>query len=193
MSLRFESLTGEAIAPIIEGLAALRIRVFRDWPYLYVGDADYEASYLRVYQDNPRAVIAAAFDGDRLVGAATGLPLSDADPEFQAAFEGQEVSDIFYCAESVLLPEYRGQGAGHRFFDLREGHARGLGFRRVCFCGVIRPDDHPARPTDYRPLDAFWRKRGYAPLPGVTAHFGWRDIGAQEETQKPMQFWMRTL
>ena len=193
MSLRFESLTGEAIAPIIEGLAALRIRVFRDWPYLYDGDADYEASYLRVYQDNPRAVIAAAFDDDRLVGAATGLPLADADPEFQAAFDGQEISDIFYCAESVLLPGYRGQGAGHRFFDLREEHARGLGFRRACFCGVIRPENHPARPADYRPLDGFWRTRGYAPMPGVTARFGWRDIGAKEETEKPMQFWMKEL
>lgn len=193
MSLRVDSLTGEAIAPVIEGLAALRIRVFRDWPYLYEGDAEYERKYLQVYRANPRAIVVAAFDGPTLVGAATGLPLVDADAEFQAGFEGQEISDIFYCAESVLLPEYRGQGAGHRFFDLREDHARALGFRRVCFCGVIRPENHPARPADYRPLDGFWKRRGYAPLPGVTARFGWRDIGATEETEKPMQFWMRNL
>lgn len=193
MRLRFDTLTDEAIAPVIAGLAALRILVFRDWPYLYEGDPDYEAAYLKVYQDNPRAIIAAAFDGETLAGAATGLPLGDADPEFQAAFKGQDISDIFYCAESVLLPEYRGLGAGHRFFDLREGHAREMGFARVCFCSVIRPEDHPARPADYRPLAPFWRKRGYAPLSGVTASFGWRDIGAQEDTQKPMQFWMRSL
>ncbi len=193
MSLRFASLSGAAIGEVIDGLAALRIAVFRDWPYLYEGDTAYERDYLQVYRNNARAVIAAAFDGDRLAGAATGLPLADADPGFQGAFEGQDISDIFYCAESVLLPAYRGQGAGHRFFDLREDHARGLGFRRACFCGVIRPADHPARPPDYSPLDAFWRKRGYAPLPGVVAHFGWRDLGAQEETAKPMQFWMRDL
>ncbi len=193
MSLQFQTLTGAAIDPVLDGLAALRIRVFRDWPYLYEGDAAYERAYLQVYRDTPRALVAAAFDGDRLVGAATGLPLSDADAEFAAAFAGQDVDDIFYCAESVLLPDYRGQGAGHRFFDLREDHARALGFRRTCFCAVIRPDNHPARPPGYRPLHPFWRKRGYAPLDGVTARFGWRDLGEDQDSQKPMQFWMRTL
>ena len=193
MSLQFQTLTGAAIDPVFDGLAALRIQVFRDWPYLYEGDAAYERAYLQVYRDTPRALVAAAFDGDRLVGAATGLPLSDADAEFAAAFAGQDVDDIFYCAESVLLPDYRGQGAGHRFFDLREDHARALGFRRTCFCAVIRPDNHPARPPGYRPLHPFWRKRGYAPLDGVTARFGWRDLGEEQDSQKPMQFWMRTL
>jgi hypothetical protein len=74
----------------------------------------------------------------------------------------------------------------------RRTHAR-LGFSKVAFCGVVRPPDHPARPEGYRPLDGFWRARGYAPLDGVIAHFGWRDIGAAEETQKPLQFWMRNL
>ncbi|MCC5963231.1 MAG: GNAT family N-acetyltransferase [Rhodobacteraceae bacterium] len=193
MSLQVRPYVGQQIAPLIAGLAALRIAVFRDWPYLYDGDLAYEQDYLRVYRDNPRAIVAAAFDGDRLVGAATGLPLADADAEFQTAFAARNIADIFYCAESVLLPGYRGQGAGHRFFDLREDHARALGYTQACFCGVIRPDDHPARPHDYQPLDPFWRKRGYAPLPGVTAQFAWRDLGAEEESAKPMQFWMRSL
>jgi GNAT superfamily N-acetyltransferase len=195
MSLRYEALTGADIGPVIDGLADLRIRVFRDWPYLYDGDLGYERDYLAVYRDNPRAIVAAAFDGDRLVGAATGLPMVDADAEFRAAFDGTDhvPAQVFYCAESVLLPEYRGQGAGHRFFDLREGQARALGLRHAAFCSVKRPDDHPARPADYRPLDGFWRKRGYAPLPGVVAHFTWRDIGADAETAKPLQVWMRAL
>lgn len=191
--MQYNALTGAEIDRVIDDLAELRIRVFRDWPYLYDGDTAYERAYLQVYRDTPHAIVAAAFDGDKLVGAATGLPLRDADAEFAAAFAGQDITDIFYCAESVLLPAYRGQGAGHRFFDLREGHARGLGFRRACFCAVIRPDDHPARPPGYRPLHAFWHKRGYTPLDGVMAHFGWRDLGADQDGQKPMQFWMRTL
>lgn len=195
MSLRFEALTGAAIGSVIDGLAQLRIRVFHDWPYLYQGDLAYERGYLAVYRDNPRAIVAAAFDGDRLVGAATGLPMVDADVEFRAAFDGtdHDPAQVFYCAESVLLPEYRGQGAGHRFFDLREGQARALGLRYAAFCSVKRPDDHPARPESYRPLDGFWRKRGYAPVPGVVAQFTWRDIGEDAETAKPLQVWMRAL
>jgi len=39
--------TGADLERWISELARLRIRVFRDWPYLYDGDADYEARYLR--------------------------------------------------------------------------------------------------------------------------------------------------
>lgn len=195
MSLRFASLRGAQIAPYLDALAALRIAVFRDWPYLYDGDPDYERRYLTPYAENPDAIVAAAFDGDGMVGGATGMPLAQADPDFAAAFAGtdHDPAQIFYCAESVLLPHYRGQGAGHQFFDIREGHARDLGLTYVAFCSVIRPVDHPARPAAYRPLDGFWRSRGYAPLPGVVAHFHWRDKGAKEETPKPLQFWMRPL
>ncbi|MCC5956518.1 MAG: GNAT family N-acetyltransferase [Natronohydrobacter sp.] len=195
MSLRFETLTGAEIGRVIEGLAALRIAVFRDWPYLYDGDLDYERRYLQGYAGNPRAIVVAAWAGDRLVGASTGLPLADADAEFAAAFAGSphDPAQIFYCAESVLLSECRGQGAGHRFFDAREDHARGLGYAMTAFCSVIRALDHPARPGAYRPLDGFWRKRGYAPLPGVTARFHWRDLGDETESEKTLQFWMRKL
>jgi GNAT superfamily N-acetyltransferase len=103
------------------------------------------------------------------------------------------MKQVFYCAESVLLPEYRGQGAGHAFFDAREAHARALGRSHAAFCSVIRPADHPARPADHRPLDAFWTGRGYAPLPGAIAQFRWKDLGEAGQTEKPLQFWTRAL
>jgi len=93
----------------------------------------------------------------------------------------------------VLLPAWRGRGAGHRFFDLREEHARRLGRRWSCFCAVVRPADHPLRPADYRPLDAFWRRRGYEKLDGALAHFAWQDRGDAADTEKPMEVWIRDL
>lgn len=195
MSLRVEPLAGAALDAALDAVADLRIGVFRAWPYLYDGDRAYERRYLEVYRHSPGAILVGAFDGDRLVGAATGTPMEDHAADFAAAFSGSgmPLTDIFYCAESVLLPAYRGHGIGHRFFDLREAHARALGRSRAAFCGVVRPADHPARPADYRPLDPFWRKRGYAPVPGAVAYFGWKDIGEAAETKKPMQFWMRRL
>lgn len=189
------ALTGEALSAALDDVAGLRIAVFRDWPYLYDGDLDYERGYLQSYRDSDRAIVVGAFDGDRLVGAATGAPLADHADDFAAAFDGTrlELSQIFYCAESVLLPDYRGQGVGHAFFDLREDHARALGFAKCAFCGVQRPADHPMRPAGYRPLDPFWRARGYAPLPGVIAQFSWKDLGEDSETLKPLQFWIRDL
>ncbi len=195
MTIRVEALTGAALEAALDDVAQLRISVFRAFPYLYDGDVAYERRYLEPYRTSPGAIVAGAFDGDRLVGAATGTPMEDHADDFAAAFAptGLDLSEIFYCAESVLLPEYRGQGVGHRFFDIREAHARALGRGYVAFCAVMRPGDHPARPTDYRPLDAFWTARGYAPLPGVIAHFAWKELGAAEETRKPLQFWLRKL
>lgn len=188
-------LTGPALDAALDDVAALRIAVFRDWPYLYEGSLDYERRYLDNYRSSPGAVVVGAFDGPRLVGAATGTPLEDHAEDFAAPFAptGLPLDSVFYCAESVLLPAYRGQGLGHAFFDLREAHARARGRRFSAFCAVIRPEDHPLKPKTYLPLDAFWRKRGYAPMPGVIAHFRWTDVGQTGETEKPLQFWGRPL
>ncbi|WP_373353902.1 GNAT family N-acetyltransferase [Pseudoroseicyclus sp. CXY001] len=193
MSLRFETLTGAEVEARLDALAALRIEVFRDWPYLYDGDLAYERRYMASYQGSPRAILVGAFAGEALVGAATGTPMEDHAEDFAAAFAGRDLTEIFYCAESVLLPEHRGQGAGHAFFDAREAHARALGRRYSAFCAVERPADHPLRPEGYRPLDPFWRARGYAPLPGAAATFHWKDVDKAAETDHRLHVWMKSL
>lgn len=187
------ALTGADLAAVLPDLARLRIAVFRDWPYLYDGNFDYEHRYLQSYRDSRGAILIGAYDRAQLVGAATGTPLEDHADDFAAAFGDTDLTDIFYCAESVLLPSYRGQGIGHRFFDFRENHARALGRRKSVFCAVVRPEDHPQRPAAYRSLDGFWRGRGYAPLGDITAHYRWTDLGDAQDTAKDMQFWGRTL
>jgi GNAT superfamily N-acetyltransferase len=188
-------LRGAALDAALDDVARLRIAVFRDWPYLYDGDLEYERHYLEVYRQSDDAVLVGAFDGAQLVGAATGAPLADHAEDFRAAAQhlAAPLERTFYCAESVLLPEYRGQGIGHAFFDARETHARALGATHAIFASVIRPKDHPARPKEYRPLDAFWRKRGYAPLDGATVTYAWRDLGDAQDTEKPLQVWQRAL
>ncbi|MBF9036408.1 GNAT family N-acetyltransferase [Rhodobacterales bacterium HKCCE2091] len=184
----------DEVAAVIGPLARLRIAVFRDWPYLYDGNIDYEMRFLAGYAEGDGMVVT-AHEGDRLVGASTATALRDQPAEVRDALAGcgHDVDDIYYCAESVLLPEYRGRGAGHVFFDAREANALHRDYAATAFCAVIRPDDHPARPDGYRPLDAFWCKRGYAPVPGAVARIGWRDVGEAEDTVKDLQFWLRPL
>jgi GNAT superfamily N-acetyltransferase len=189
------ALRGAALEAALEDVARLRIAVFRDWPYLYDGSLDYEREYLSTYRESPHALLVGAFFGDVLVGASTSTPMEDHAEEFAAPLAGRGVvlERILYGAESVLLPEYRGKGIGHRFFDLREDHARALGRTHVAFCSVMRSADHPLRPAAYRTNDAFWQGRGYAPLPGAVAEFAWKDVGEAGETVKPLQFWMRAV
>jgi GNAT superfamily N-acetyltransferase len=194
-AIRVEVLTGAALEAALDLVAQLRIKVFRDWPYLYDGDLAYEREYLQTYRDSEGAVLVGAFDGDQLIGAATGTPMEDHADDFASAFagRGEDLSQIFYCAESVLLPEYRGHGIGHRFFDLREAHARALGRVTSSFCAVMRPADHPMRPANARDLGPFWRGRGYQPLAGAVVHYDWTDLGDSQQSRKPLQVWVKDL
>ncbi|MCX4189362.1 GNAT family N-acetyltransferase [Methylophaga sp. OBS3] len=194
--LELKRLSGEALKQYIPELASLRIEVFRDFPYLYDGDTEYEARYLQTYIECKDSVIVLAFDGDKVVGASTGIPLKYETDEVKAPFikAGLDVDKIFYCGESVLISKYRGQGAGVAFFDHREAHARELGgYTHSCFCGVQRPEDHPRRPAGFKPLDNFWRKRGYEKHPELHTTFSWKEIGEDIESPKPMTFWMKAL
>lgn len=196
MSLSVEAITGEALKTVLPDLARLRIKVFRDWPYLYDGSEDYEREYLQKFIEAKGAVCVVARDGDNIVGASTASPMAETDKEFIEPFEkaGYDISKVFYCGESVLVGDYRGQGVGHKFFDEREAHARRLGgFEISTFCRVVRPDDHPLKPASYHALDTFWNKRGYAPQEGLIAYYPWKDIGETDETVKPLQFWTKAL
>jgi GNAT superfamily N-acetyltransferase len=189
-------LTGTAISPFLSDLAALRISVFRDFPYLYDGDPAYEQTYLQTYIAAPRAAVVLARDGERIVGATTCLPLADETPNVQKPFleAGRDVSSIFYFGESVLAPPYRGRGIGVRFFEAREAHARTFGeYETATFCAVNRPGDHPLRPAGYRPLDRFWTQRGFTRQPEMTCRMAWRDIGETDETEKSLTFWTKRL
>lgn len=195
-ALRVQRLAGAAIAQQLPELARLRIQVFREFPYLYEGSEAYERAYLQTYIDSADSLFVLVFDGERLVGASSGLPLSDEVAELRQPFEqrGEPLERIFYCGESMLLPAYRGRGLGVRFFEEREAHAKRLGrFEQICFCAVQRPATHPRRPADYVPLDAFWQRRGYQQRPDLQTDFSWQDLDEASESPKPMMFWMKSL
>ena len=181
--------------PMLADLGRLRMQVFRDYPYLYDGDATYEQEYLRRYLDSEDSHFILVFDNviDQLVGATTCLPLKDEAAEFRNPLEeaGFDISQIFYFGESVLLPEWRGQGLGKFFFDIRESHARELGYPITSFCAVDRPPNHPMQPESYRPLDGFWQKRGYEKQDNIKANFPWKEVGDQDESDHLMTFWLR--
>jgi len=194
------SFRGSAVVPHLDAVAALRIAVFRAWPYLYAGDAGYERDYLAAYAASPDSVFVLAFDGDRVVGASTGLPLADDTEAFSRPFveRGLPVETVFYFGESVLLPPYRGLGLGHAFFDRREAHARALGrFRWTAFCAVDRALDDPRRPPGHRDHDVFWRQRGYARRPDMRMRLPWCEVPpaggalAGEDTLHDLTFWLR--
>jgi GNAT superfamily N-acetyltransferase len=194
MSLRVERFVGAEVEPYLPDLARLRIAVFREWPYLYDGSLDYEHEYLQSYLAS-RAMIAVAFDAERVVGASTALPLTAHKDVYleNLASLGLAAEQIYYFGESVLEARFRGHGIGHRFFDLREEYARQLGFPWAAFCAVERGAEHPSCPKDYVPHDAFWTKRGFVRSTELVSSFKWRDLGDEVETPKTMLYWLKAL
>lgn len=185
---------GAELEPWLDGLGQLRITVFREYPYLYDGTLEYEQEYLRTYVRSADSLVVILADENRqVVGATTCLPLRDEGPEFQEAFikGGYDVNDVCYFGESILLRHLRGRGYGNEFFERREAHVRRLGLKYSAFCAVDRPEDHPMRPTRYRPLDLFWASHGYTKHPTMKATFTWKEIGEESESPKTLTFWIK--
>lgn len=192
--IRLHDLQGDAMHPWLDVLGDLRIRVFREFPYLYDGTLEYEREYLKRYMTARDALVVMVTDGHGdAVGATTCLPLAEECEEFQQPFiqSGADIGKIFYFGESLLLPDWRGRGIGKLFFDHRESHAHQLGYETTTFCAVDRPENHPLRPMHYRPLDAFWASRGYVKQVGMQARFAWREVGKEEESDQTLTFWVR--
>jgi GNAT superfamily N-acetyltransferase len=186
---------GTELSPWLDALGELRIRVFREYPYLYDGSLRYEREYLGIYQQcgRSRIVLVTTPDGS-LIGATTCMPLADETAEFQAPFlkTGIDVNRCLYFGESIVLPEWRGLGLGREFFARREAHARRLGLGTTTFCAVDRPENHPLRPAGYRTLDEFWNGLGYAKQTGLQAVFPWKEIGEACESPKTLTFWTKS-
>ncbi|KQW32048.1 acetyltransferase [Rhizobium sp. Root274] len=195
MALTIQSFSGSDAAPFFGDLARLRTTVFRAFPYLYEGNPAYEQTYLSTYAKSEGSIFVLAIDDGTVVGASTGTPMMSETEEVQAPFlaAGLDPAQYFYFGESVLLPAYRGRGIGVAFFDGREAQAKKLDLRYCTFCAVERPANHPSRPADYQPLDAFWQKRGYTHHPELVTAFSWRDLDEAEESPKPLSFWIRDL
>jgi GNAT superfamily N-acetyltransferase len=197
-ALAIETARGQdpALRCWLPDFARLRIMVFREFPYLYDGDLVYEEKYLSTYTDCPDSIAVRVCDGVHVVGASTGLPLTAESEEFQQPFlrAGIAVEQVFYCGESLLLPDYRGRGLYQRFFAAREDHARRLrGIRTMALCGVVRPPTHPRRPPDYQPLDSVWEKFGYRRRPDLVTQYAWQDLDEAAPSPKEMLFWLKRL
>lgn len=122
-------MTGADLQPLLSEVAWLRITIFRDFPYLYDVSLEYEQRYLQTCLDSDTSICVLALEGNEVVGAATGLAMRDEESAFQQPIidAGFTIDEVFYCAESVLLPAYRGRGLYRYFFDEREAQAWCLG------------------------------------------------------------------
>ncbi len=186
---------GKEIERVASDFAALRISVFYDFPYLYEGTLEYELDYIKTYAQSPNALLFAIYDGSKMVGATTCLPLTEETDEVKVPFiaQGLNIDDYLYFGESIILPEYRGRGYGIRFFEIREEQAKKLNKTKTCFCSVERPEYHPLKPVNYRDNKGLWEKLGYFEQPDLKCKMNWLDREEEMETPKKLIFWTKEI
>ncbi len=194
--MKIETFYGPDIAPFIELLGRYRIEIFREYPYVYDGNMDYERKYLSRYPLASQSFLLLGRDASGIACAVTGIPLECELDEFkQTLLEcGMSLENMYYLGEIMIRRELRGQGLGWKLL----GHAlqtmRDFGrFKHAVLCTVQRQQDHPLRPAGYVYNDRLWLKSGFESMPGVTVLFSWKDLGEQRETIKEMAYWIAPL
>lgn len=193
MTIEILKLNGEEARAYVNELAALRLKVFWEFPYLYEGTLDYEKNYLETYFKAKHSFVLILKDNGNVIGATTGIWAKEEEESLKKPFliHGLDPAIVFYFGESVLLKEYRGKGFGKLFFEEREKFAKSLGFiELLSFCAVVRDQSPPA---DYRPLNDFWTSQGFAPESGLSTQYAWPDRGQTENTEKTMQYWLKKI
>lgn len=195
MTFRTRMMKGAGLLPHLESLADLRLSIFCEFPYLYRGDKSHEQEYLKVYAESPDAMVIMGWEGENVAGAVTGVPLAGEAAEFTAGFAGTAypVEQGYYIGELLFHRQFRGGGRGSVLLEQAEAHVRSLNrFRYLTCATVVRPDNHPLRPSDFVPIERFLQHHAYDRMDGVTTMMQWPELdGASLE--HVMQFWVKEL
>ncbi|MEZ4814145.1 MAG: GNAT family N-acetyltransferase [Bdellovibrionota bacterium] len=195
MAFKIELLQGAEARRILAPLAALRIEVFHEYPYLYEGNIEYELKYLDRYFSSKNSLVVALWNKDKLVGASTAIHLPEENLNIRTALNPFYKEDSFvYFGESIIQKKYRGNGFGKKFFELRENFARSIPKVNRCgFCSVQRSSNDPRKPDSYFSPENLWSKLNYQLKKDLTVELEWKEIGEAKESPKSLQFWIKNL
>jgi len=194
--MEFEILTNHQIQQHIETIASLRIAIFKEYPYLYDGDMQSERDYLKSYAASKNSVVILAKDKGKIVGAVTGIPLSELDKIFLMPFMEKHIPTKaqYYLGEILLLKEYRGKGNGYKLYSMFEEWVRQKGkYQKIVIAEVVRPANDPRKPKDYIPTRKFWESLGYIEHPELVFHIPYKEIGYKEKVPHSLVFSFKDL
>lgn len=190
-AVRIEKVTGQGIFPYIDDLIRLRTEVFKEWPYLYKADQEFERTYIRNFAECEAAVVALVFEKDRVIGAMTGIPLEST--HFTEPFVAHQLNPkrYFYFSEAMVEKPYRRLGLLNKMTDLLENHIENLKepfFR--CFCMIEREDDL-RKPPEAFSLFSFAEKHGFTRYPHLFCLLKWKEVDIEKDSEHKLVFWIK--
>lgn len=197
----YQSYCGREIGEHVHEVAKFRIRYFRDFPYLYEGNLEYEKKYLEAYSLDERSILIKVTDNkDRLLAVSTALPLltpSNILDRASLMFSeiGLEPTEIFYYGEIILDYTLRGKGIARNIYNLQDQFAKKHGYTKIAIATVVRNEDDPRQPDGYVSSDPVWKNFGFEKT-SIEFDFPWPTVqedGHVAEANNPMLYWVKTL
>lgn len=200
MGLSIEILIGKDSNDYIEKISQLRIEAFKEYPYLYQGELAYEKQYVRGYTTDSKAMIAIAKLDGTIAGISSGIPLiseSEIVSDAKKIFSAQKIniSDYYYYGEIIILPEFRSQGNASKLYSAQDELIKSWGFKYACILTVVREEDHPLKPKDYKSPDKMWEHFGFFRNNLTTKHH-WPTIQSDMsvvDIDNILEFWTKKL
>lgn len=188
---------GAQCSEMINTVSDLRITMFKEYPYLYQGDKEYEKHYVKAYVQERGMVIKAAVK-EELAGVITGIPLvEDAEtfPEAKQAFvqQGFIPEQFYYIGEVMVMPQFRKKGIAAALFNALEKQAQKWNYEKFCFVTIEHDKNHSLKPANYEDPAAVWRKLGYSKT-SVTIPAKYPTIcadGSVQEIENTFVFWVK--
>lgn len=185
-NLRIESLSGAESKKYFEDFARLRIEIFREYPYLYEGTVENERNYIENYLSNPQSRIFVLFDGDKICGMLTTVPMSGEYQDIIASFEktGLKSSESFYLGDMILQKEYRNRKLFPIFFNAALEHAKCKGFKTLSLMCIVCKDADWGRPAEFRDVVRLCEKIGFTKIDGGVIELKWASLakGGEQKT-----------
>ena len=178
-NIRIEIITSLKIASYIDKVSEMRLRIFKEYPYLYYGTMAAEKNYMMLYTTDAKATLALAYDDNKIIGISTGIPLlSNADiindcPNLLME-SGEVPADYYYYGEILLEREYRGYGISSRLYAAQDLLVKKWGFNKCCILTVMRDMQHPLKPENYQCTENIWKHLSFKQFEHpITTMFTW--------------------
>jgi GNAT superfamily N-acetyltransferase len=195
-NITYKTLKGNDITPYASDINTICAKVYREYPYLYEAEMDDYTYYLGLYGKSANSIIVFAFDGTKVIGMATGIPLTEYRSHYVQPFAQNkyDINKIFYVGELVLFKEYRGQGIGKQLYMTLEDSAKHTNkYNLIAFSQIDESFVKQPQPDDYKQIDGFWTKLGFVKHPELSYDASWKVIGDIDYSKHPMYFWTKQL
>ncbi len=197
-NMSIKTFRGESIGPFLEDITDLCLTIYKEYPYCYEGTKEEYFPFIEYYAQSDHGIACLLFDSNRPVGVAIGMPMSEMREKYKAPFTDarsyENFNEIFYLGEFLLLKDYRGRGWGKKIYlEFEYAVDETENFKKMCFCKIDESNQTNLKPENYKPLDKFWKKKGFNKCDDITVIVNWKNVGELDDSPHKLVYWLKSF